>query len=114
MDTNILTDHWIEWETETIDRWMQRHSDLLVDTLWKKKKLGKLKSLADFWVFSTYFLGNFSTFCCINLKQEVEKTQKSAEAGYLKILSLPNFFLFLQWDRQADRMIDGRTDTKDC
>ncbi len=55
----------------------------------KKKKLGYLKILsqpakADFWVFSTYFLGNFSTFCCINLKQEVEKTQKSAEAGCLK------------------------------
>ncbi len=31
-----------------------------------------------------------------NLKQEVEKTQKSAEAGCLKLLSLPNFF-FLQW-----------------
>ncbi len=66
----------------------------------KKKELGYLKILsqpakADFWVFSTYFLGNFSTFCCINLKQEVEKTQKSAEAGCLKILSLPNFF-FLQ------------------
>ncbi len=62
--------------------------------------LGYLKILsqpakADFCVFSTYFLGNFSTFCCINLKQEVEKTQKSAEAGCLKILSLPNFF-FLQ------------------
>ncbi len=71
----------------------------------KKKKLGYLKILsqpakADFWVFSTYFLGNFSTFCCINLKQEVEKTQKSAEAGCLKILSLPfkkfNLFFFLQ------------------
>ncbi len=60
--------------------------------------LGYLKILsqpakADFWFFSTYFLGNFSTFSCINLKQEVEKTQKSAEAGCLKILSLPNFFL---------------------
>ncbi len=66
----------------------------------KKKRLGKLKILsqpgsADFWVFSTYFLGNFSTFCCINLKQEVEKTQKSAEDGCLKILNLPTFF-FLQ------------------
>ncbi len=64
----------------------------------KKKKLSQLKILrqpasADFWVFSTYFLGNFSTFCCINLKQEVEKTKKSAEAGCLKILSLPNFFI---------------------
>ncbi len=61
--------------------------------------MGKLKSLsqpasADFWVFSTYFSGNFSTFCCINLKQEVEKTQKSAEAGCLKLLSLPNFFFY--------------------
>ncbi len=68
-------------------------------TVKKKKKLGKLKILrqpasADFWIFSTYFLGNFSTFCCINLKQEVEKTQKSAESGCLKILSLPNFFFF--------------------
>ncbi len=75
--------------------------DFLVTlTVKKKKKLGYLKILsqpakADFWVFSTYFLGNFSTFCCINLKQEVEKTQKSAEAGCFKILSLPNFF-FLQ------------------
>ncbi len=63
----------------------------------KKKKLGKLKILsqpasADFWVFLTYFLGHFPAFCCISLKQEVEKTQKSAEAGWLKILSLPNFF----------------------
>ncbi len=30
----------------------------------------------------------------MNLKQEVEKTQKSAEAGCLKLLSLPNFFFF--------------------
>ncbi len=57
----------------------------------KKKRLGKLKILsqpasADFWVFSTY--------CCVNLKQEVEKTQKSAEAGWLKILSLPNLFFY--------------------
>ncbi len=61
--------------------------------------MGKLKSLrqpasADFWVFSTYFLGNFSTFCCINLKQEVEKPQKSAETGCLKLLGLPSFFFF--------------------
>ncbi len=49
---------------------------LLLGCYWlqkKKKKLGYLKMLsqpakADFWVFSTYFLGNFSTFCCINLK----------------------------------------------
>ncbi len=48
----------------------------------KKKKLSELESLrqpasADFLVFSTYFLGDFwvfSTFCCINLKQHVEKT----------------------------------------
>ncbi len=75
-----------------------KYSNLLRYTV-KNKKLGYLKILsqlakADFWVFSTYFLGNFSTFCCINLKQEVEKTQKSAEAGCLKILSLPNFFFF--------------------
>ncbi len=67
----------------------------------KKKKLGYLKILsqpakADFWVFSNYFLGNFSTFCCINLKQEVEKTQKSAEAGCLKIFKLvcTTFFFY--------------------
>ncbi len=52
----------------------------------KNKKLRKLKSLrqpasADFWVFST--------FCCINWKQQVEKTQKSAETGCLKL-----FFFF--------------------
>ncbi len=45
------------------------------------QELRKLKSLkqpasADFWVFST--------FCCINWKQQVEKTQKYAEAGCLK------------------------------
>ncbi len=39
----------------------------------KKKKLSQLQSLrqpasADFWVFSTYFLGYFSTCCCINIK----------------------------------------------
>ncbi len=44
----------------------------------KKKKLGQLKSLrqpasADFWVFSTYFLGNFSTFCCKNFFLENSK-----------------------------------------
>ncbi len=44
--------------------------------------------------WATVSTGNFSTFCCINLKQEVEKTQKSAEAGCLKILSSPNFFFF--------------------
>ncbi len=46
---------------------------------------------ADFWVFST--------FCCINLKQQVEKTHKSAEAGCLQLLSLLNFFFvcFLQY-----------------
>ncbi len=54
----------------------------------KTTTLSQLKILrkpasADFWVFSTYFLGNFSTFCCINLKQLVEKTQKSAKAGCL-------------------------------
>ncbi len=58
-------------------------------------KIWSQTAKVDFWVYSTYFSGNFSTFCCINLKQEVEKTQKSAEAGCLKILSLPNFF-FLQ------------------
>ncbi len=65
----------------------------------KKEKLSQLKSLrqpasADFSVFSTYFLGDFSTFCCINLKQEVQKTQKSAEAGCLKLLSWLNFSFF--------------------
>ncbi len=66
-------------------------------TLYKKKKLGYLKILsqpakADFWVFSTYFSWNFSTFCCINLKQEVEKTQKSAEAGCLNFKVAHLFF----------------------
>ncbi len=73
----------------------------------KKKKQFSLKILsqpakADFCVFSTYFLGTFSTFCCINLKQEVEKTQKSAEAGCLKILSLPNFFFFYSVGTKGD------------
>ncbi len=43
--------------------------------------------------FTQRIFRNFSLLC-INLKQEVEKTQKSAEAGCLKILSLPNFFFF--------------------
>ncbi len=68
----------------------------------KKKKLSELESLrqpasADFLVFSTYFLGDFwvfSTFCSINLKQHVEKTQKSAKAGCLKCLSSLNFRFF--------------------
>jgi len=63
----------------------------------KKNKLSQLKRLrqpasSDFWVFTTYFLGDFSILCCINLKQEVEKTQKSAEAGCLKLLRWLNFF----------------------
>ncbi len=71
-------------------------SDIIIHCK-KKKKLGYLKILsqpskADFLVFSTYFFGNFSTFCCINLKQEVEKTQKSAEAGCLNFKF--NFFFF--------------------
>ncbi len=58
----------------------------------KNQKLRELKRLrqpasADFWVLST--------FSCINLKQQVEKAQKSAEAGCLKLLILLNFF-FLQ------------------
>ncbi len=68
----------------------------------KKKKLGYLKILsqpakADFWVFSTYILGNFSTFCYI--KQEVEKTQKSAEAGCLKFYVCPTFFFYSVHDQ---------------
>ncbi len=39
---------------------------------------------------SLYNNNNKKTFCCINLKQ-VEKTQKSAEAGYLKLLSSLDF-----------------------
>ncbi len=86
----------------------------------KKKKLGYLKILsqpakADFWVFSTYILGNFSTFCCINLKQEVEKTQKSAEAGCLKIYVCPTFFFTVYMTRlkglvyyHSDKGTDGR------
>ncbi len=52
---------------------------------------------AEFWVFSTYFLGGFwvfSTFCCINLKQQVEKTQKSAKAGFLKLFKFAQLFFF--------------------
>ncbi len=74
-------------------------SYFLMYTVKKKKELSQLKNLrqpasADFCIFSTYFSGYFSTFCCINLKQVVEKTQKSAEAGCLKLLSLPNLFSF--------------------
>ncbi len=50
-----------------------------------------------FWRYiqSVFHTGElFIQLCCINLKQEVEKTQKSAEAGCLKLLSLPNFFFF--------------------
>ncbi len=54
-----------------------------------KKKIRHSAS-ADFWVLSTYFCRKFSTFCCINLKQG-ERTEKSAEAGGLKIVR----FLFL-------------------
>ncbi len=53
----------------------------------------KLRQPLDFWVLSTYFCRRFSTFCCINLKQQVEKTKTSAEAGYLKIVSSTFFFL---------------------
>ncbi len=63
----------------------------------KKKKLSQLKILrqpasADFWVVST---------CCFKfiqqkvenlLQKKVERTQKSAEAGCLKILSCLYFF----------------------
>ncbi len=34
--------------------------------------------------FSNYLLGYFSTLCCINIKQEVEKTKTSSEAHCLK------------------------------
>ncbi len=62
----------------------------------KKKRQVELKiwrqpASADFWVLSTYFCRRFSTFCCINLKQQVEKTKKSAEAGWL------NFSFFTVW-----------------
>ncbi len=53
--------------------------------------LKMLRQPASADVLSTYFCRRFSTFCCINLKQQVEKTQKSAEA---KILSWLTFFFF--------------------
>ncbi len=40
----------------------------------KKQKSLRQPASADFWVFSSYFLGYVSTFCCINLKQEVENS----------------------------------------
>ncbi len=41
----------------------------------KKQKSLRQPASADFWVFSSYFLGYVSTFCCINLKQEVENSK---------------------------------------
>ncbi len=69
----------------------------------KKKKLSQLKILrqpasADFWVVST---------CCFKfiqqkvenlLQKKVERTQKSAEAGCLKILNCLYFFFFTSVD----------------
>ncbi len=37
----------------------------------------------------------FSTFCCINLKQQVEKTQKSAEAGCLNLFKFAQLFIII-------------------
>ncbi len=62
--------------------------------LHSKKNL-RQPAWADFC--RTSFLGHFrvvSNFCCINLKQHVEKTPKSAEAGCLKILRLLTIFFF--------------------
>ncbi len=73
----------------------------------KKKKLSQLKILrqpasADFWVVST---------CCFKfiqqkvenlLQKKVERTQKSAEAGCLKILSCLYFFFYkCRWYRSV-------------
>ncbi len=44
--------------------------------------------------YTLFFVGD-STFCCINLKQQVEKTQKSAEAGCLKMLTWLNCFFII-------------------
>ncbi len=57
----------------------------------KKKKLGKLKILrqpasADFWVFSTSCFKFIQQKVEKVPKKQVEKTQKSALAGWLKIL----------------------------
>ncbi len=65
----------------------------------------KRKGCSHQIIIITYFLGNFSTFCCINLKQEVEKTQKSVEAGCLNILSLPNFFYSVVMNNAKDSRI---------
>ncbi len=47
----------------------------------KKRKHFKENQLQQIFLFSQLiFVGNY--FCCINLKQQVEKTQKSAEAGF--------------------------------
>ncbi len=76
----------------------------------------RLSFLGDFFVFAAYFfrrffeffdlffrrflsfldlfLRSFFSFCCINLKEQVEKLKKSADAGCLEILSLLNFFFF--------------------
>ncbi len=52
----------------------------------------KKKSTTDFWVFSTYFLGNFSTFCCINLKQKLRKLKNLLKLVALKFEVCPTFF----------------------
>ncbi len=72
----------------------------------KKKKLSQLKfketSFSRFLRFLNLFFRIFLNFLLYKLlillykQQEVEQTQKSAGAGCLKLLSLPNFFFFLQ------------------
>ncbi len=50
-------------------------------TVKKKRKHFKENQLQQIFQFSQLiFVGNY--FCCINLKQQVEKTQKSAQAGF--------------------------------
>ncbi len=53
----------------------------------KKEKLSHLKikatSFSRFLSSLSLFFRRFSTCCCINLKQQVEKTQISADAGCL-------------------------------
>ncbi len=87
-------------------------------------KILRQPASADFWVLSTYFYRRFSTFCCINLIQQVEKTQKSAEAGclnfklaqkintkYAKISILEMFHLnaisCLKWTYKVAKVIES-------
>ncbi len=73
-----------------VNKWKIAFRVIFSNTV-KNQKLRKLKSLrkpasGDFWVFST--------FSCINWKQQVEKPQKSPEADWLKLLRFLNFWFF--------------------